>query len=241
MKTLIVMVTYYRDKLTRKSINTLFKNTKEDFVLHIIDNNSKDGTRDYLQRAKNEQGNKIKLTLLDENIGKARAANIGFKDCKDYDYLVGMDNDIVVPEKWLSTLIECSTHFSNWGLLALNSHVHKCNTHTPKKRLPNGKTLLLNRCVAGGIWLINKRVYNKIGGYQEKRKWGGIDGGYNNASRKAGFKNAILQDISFQHLNDADYKDYTRYKTHVAHVMKKNFMFKAEHDFFEQKNRNTGK
>jgi GT2 family glycosyltransferase len=41
--------TFHRLGLTARNLNALLNNTTDDFELHIVDNNSQDGTWDYIK------------------------------------------------------------------------------------------------------------------------------------------------------------------------------------------------
>lgn len=238
--TLIVMVTYYRLDLTKQSVNSILNNTKAEFDLSIIDNGSQDGTADYLRVLKRKYPN-IRARLLDKNIGKGAAANKIFKEIDrfKYDYIVGIDNDIIVPENWLSVLIDCSKYLDKWGLLAPNhAGVHKILPRAKKKHLPNKQTLIFNPCIAGGTWLINKKLYRSIGGYREDRFYGGVDGDYNIRAQKAGFRNGIVKDIFYRTINHPKYKPYSLFKLNQVVQMRKQPGFQAKCGFFE--NRKNG-
>jgi len=236
-KTLICMVSYFRKVLTEKSVGTFLKNTDSPFDLHIIDNNSTDGTKEYLQDLEKNNEN-VTVTLLDKNICKAEAANIIMPQCKEYKHFVYTDNDIGVPEKWLSSLIYAAENTKTWGLLALNNHVHFPHNKVEPKgaKLQNGQSVMFPGCVAGGIWMINPGLYDKIGGYTVKRFWGGIDGDYHNRSRKAGFRDGVIKELSFDHLGAPEFKSYNLYKYHVHHMITKGGSpeFDAKKGFFDK-------
>lgn len=86
MKVAAITLTYNRLDLTKKTIESFREKTKVDFHL-FVDNNSTDGTREYL---KSEH-----RILLDKNYGIAKAFVIGVKSLSEkYDFILKLDNDI---------------------------------------------------------------------------------------------------------------------------------------------------
>src|SRR5690554_4593830 len=115
----IIVTTFNRLDYTVKCLNYLFQNTdKTDYHLTVIDNNSNDGTKEYLTGLKDK--NLIDtLHLLNENVGVARAVNLGINP--DAEYNIKLDNDIVIQSKnWLKGLIEVCEKIDNAGLVAYN-------------------------------------------------------------------------------------------------------------------------
>ena len=99
----VVVVTYNRLEKTRQCIESLLgTRSTYPYKLYVIDNGSKDGTRDYLIKSSRffEQ-----LILLERNIGTAKAQNIGWA-LSDKNYYVKLDDDVVIlREDWLDTLV----------------------------------------------------------------------------------------------------------------------------------------
>ncbi|HSV43976.1 MAG TPA: glycosyltransferase, partial [Candidatus Bathyarchaeia archaeon] len=73
----IAMVTYNRLYFTKLAIESILTLTTHPHILTVVDNNSQDGTRDYLCELK-RKGSIQNLFLLDENVGLAKAANIAW-------------------------------------------------------------------------------------------------------------------------------------------------------------------
>jgi GT2 family glycosyltransferase len=73
------------------------------FEVIVVDNNSTDGTPEYLREAENSLPN-LHAILNDTNLGFAASSNIGLQRATG-DYLVLLSNDTVVTRGWLSTLI----------------------------------------------------------------------------------------------------------------------------------------
>lgn len=102
-KTAIVILTYNNLQYNKNCIDSIRKYTNSDtYELIIVDNNSIDGTREWLR----EQSG-IKLLLNDENVGFPKGCNMGIALAeKDSDILL-LNNDIVVTPRWLENLQMC--------------------------------------------------------------------------------------------------------------------------------------
>ncbi len=142
----IIILTHNQLEYTKKCIDSIFQHTKTPFELIIVDNNSTDGTVQYLKSeiAKNkiplpgtEQGNiekhdqdipvhqknkfRIKIIENKENKGFAEGNNQGIIEAKG-DYILLLNNDTVVTPGWLERLIYCSERKPEIGIAGPKSN-----------------------------------------------------------------------------------------------------------------------
>ena len=101
----IITLTYNQlEKATKPYIQSLYKYTnKEDFDLIIVDNNSTDGTVEYLQNLEKEYNN-IHIIYNKENSGYSKGNNKGLKyfDSREGCKYIGLfNNDILFTPDWL--------------------------------------------------------------------------------------------------------------------------------------------
>jgi len=106
-KILIAMLTYNRLEMTKKSLNSLYENTDvNDFDLIIWDNNSTDGTKEYLHEFAKDKT----MTIIEspENVGVGKAINEILKYRKSEQHFMKLDNDIIFKENtnknWLKII-----------------------------------------------------------------------------------------------------------------------------------------
>jgi len=85
----ISIVTYNRLSLTRLCLESLFSKTHGNYTVHIVDNNSTDGTAAYLKDIAAKQ-DRAKVIFLGRNYGPAVAANYAWA-ALDADYYVKLD------------------------------------------------------------------------------------------------------------------------------------------------------
>lgn len=95
----IIVLTYNNLKNTRSCVESLYKNTS-DFGLIIVDNNSTDGTVEYLKSI--EQENLI-LHLSPKNLGCVNGRNFAYTLSKDAEYICFLDNDQFVLSGWVES------------------------------------------------------------------------------------------------------------------------------------------
>ncbi len=100
----IIVLTHNNLSLTRLCIESLFYYTDyPNFALIIVDNASKDETRDYLEGLQIFLPNFL-VVFNSKNEGVARANNIGIMYSRG-DYRVLLNNDTIITRGWLARLI----------------------------------------------------------------------------------------------------------------------------------------
>lgn len=100
----IIMPVLNRAKVTKKTIETLFKNTQCEFQLIIVDNNSNLETKAALKKLTTKYKN-INIISLAENQGAAEARNKGLQHCKN-KYVAFLDNDILIAPGYFEHMLE---------------------------------------------------------------------------------------------------------------------------------------
>lgn len=99
MKLSVVVPTYNRAGLIRKSINTIYQQTLavDQYEVLVIDDGSTDGTREILQKLREKYGFRL---YLQDNSGPAAARNRGIRQAH-HAVIVFIQDDIVVTESFL--------------------------------------------------------------------------------------------------------------------------------------------
>jgi GT2 family glycosyltransferase len=115
-KASIIVVTYNNLGLNRLCLESIYARTEwPNFEVIVVDNNSTDGTPEYLKEAEEDFPN-LRVILNDSNLGFAAANNIGLRQATG-DYLVLLNNDTIVTRGWLSTLIRHLQADTSVGLI----------------------------------------------------------------------------------------------------------------------------
>lgn len=195
MRINICMVTYNRLALTRRAVESLLENTPESFTLHIVDNASTDGTREYLAALAAERRN-VRVFSLRRNMGVAVGANVGWA-AMPADYYIKFDNDIVVENpRWLATLIDLAEKNPEIGQVG-----HLCGDwpyEIKPERLGGGGLLNASGCVNGGCVLIPQKTHERLGFWNEDYGlYGFEDLDYSERAAQAGLRAGYLPDGGF--------------------------------------------
>ncbi len=95
----IIVLTYNNIDSTKKCIDHLYKHT-DDFNLIIVDNNSTDGTVEYLKKLKQDN---LTLFFSQKNVGCVNGRNFAYTLSKDSEYICFLDNDQFVLSDWVES------------------------------------------------------------------------------------------------------------------------------------------
>lgn len=105
-----VVVTYNRKNLLKECIDAILMQSVKVEKLIIVDNNSTDGTEEYLRGNGYLNNETIEYLKLDENIGGAGGFHEGMKKAREYqpDWVWIMDDDTVPTETCLEGLLNAN-------------------------------------------------------------------------------------------------------------------------------------
>ena len=101
MKATVVIPNYNGLKFLKPCLESLKRQTEQDFALIIIDNASTDGSIEFIK----EEYSSIKLILNQENLGFSKAVNQGIAATKT-PYVILLNNDTVVQENFVKELVK---------------------------------------------------------------------------------------------------------------------------------------
>uniref|UniRef100_C6E7H8 Glycosyl transferase family 2 n=1 Tax=Geobacter sp. (strain M21) TaxID=443144 RepID=C6E7H8_GEOSM len=187
----ICMVTYNRLEFTRQSIESIAGRTDYPYVLTVVDNNSQDGTREYLKQMK-QQGVIKNLVLLDENIGVAKGSNLAWSQEPEAEYYLKLDNDIVIRKNcWLSPMVAALEAIPELGAVGYNFE-----PVSYPLQVVNGQRIRPKQAnIGGACYMISKRTERILGFWcEDYGLYGEEDGEYSLRLRVAGLANAYLED-----------------------------------------------
>lgn len=189
----IGMITYNRLDFTKQTIASLLVKTKYPHVLTVVDNNSTDGTQEYL-KALQSLGVIHNLILLDENVGVAKASNLAWNVEPDAEYYLKLDNDIILQkDSWLEDMVKTYEAIPEVGVLGYNFEPKSYPLETI-----NGFSIQTKRergNIGGAVQLIPKRTSHRLGFWcEEYGLYGEEDLDYGIRTRFAGLINAYMPD-----------------------------------------------
>lgn len=121
----IVVVTFNRLEFTKKMIEYLYSRTETPVRLIVVDNNSTDGTQDFLYEMK-KQGKVHHLILLEENYGIHMAKNYGLALVRSEPYYIDTDNDLLCADlepDWIERLVALMDKYPNYGAISCRPQV----------------------------------------------------------------------------------------------------------------------
>lgn len=102
-KVAIVILTRNNLEYSKNCLDSIRKHTKKDsYELIVVDNNSTDGTREWLGAQPD-----LKLKLNDSNVGFPKGCNMGIALAGEDSDILLLNNDTVVTANWLENLKRC--------------------------------------------------------------------------------------------------------------------------------------
>jgi GT2 family glycosyltransferase len=214
----VVVVTYNSLPFTRLCLETVLAHGSEaDFELVVVDNGSEDGTPEYLTRLSRSDA-RVRVLLNGRNAGFAVACNQGLGLAAG-DHLVLLNNDTMVPPRWLEKLLahlrnpevglvgpvtnrigneaEVETDYRTWGEY-LDFAARRAERH-------EGDWLEL-RSPAMFCLAMRRQTYVHLGGLDERYEVGLLeDDDYADRAREAGYELRCIEDLVVHHFGEASF------------------------------------
>ncbi|MFH1391828.1 MAG: glycosyltransferase family A protein [Candidatus Diapherotrites archaeon] len=104
MNASIVVATYNNKKTLEKTLDSLLKqNFKGKYELIVVNDGSKDGTKEFLEKYKKGKG--ILKVFHQKNSGVCKARNTGIANSK-YEIVINMDHDCIAEKDWLQKMAD---------------------------------------------------------------------------------------------------------------------------------------
>jgi len=123
MKLIISMITYNRLEYSKQTLRSLFSTIEVPYYLIVVDNNSDDGTKEYLASLV-DRGRINQAIFNDENYYPGKATNIGWKEgLEEYPqatHLMRLDNDMHFERGWDFRAEEYFKQIDRLGQLGLD-------------------------------------------------------------------------------------------------------------------------
>jgi len=209
--TSIVVVSCDALDQTRRCLAALRAAREEDHPVQFVfvDNGSSDGSAEFLA----EQPD-VELIRNAENLGAPRARNQGQSLCRG-EFVVFMDNDVMVTPGWLGRMLY---HASVDGKSGCVSCLADRAAHDQEIALPGptdpasiaafAARLALDKarqCRPAGllssfVLLVRREVLEALGGFDERfSPWGFEDDDYTLRASLAGYRNRIALDVFVRH------------------------------------------
>ncbi|XPV74723.1 MAG: glycosyltransferase family 2 protein [Desulfovibrio sp.] len=211
----VTVVTYNRLECTKLCLESLLRQTRVPYVLNLIDNNSTDGTREYLCKLQNDERFSQVLghvILLDDNYGISIAHNLGWS-LSDTPYYIKIDNDIeFLDHDWLARMVAVADACPDVAMIGYGK-----NTSGITYPYDGDETLYVHGHV-GGCTLIRKDVHEKLGWWcEDYGLYGEEDTDFGLRARLAGYSNVTLYEegnpfYQFTEMLDENIAEYKEFK-----------------------------
>lgn len=209
----IVILTFNQLKYTKECVESIRRHTPEPHEVVFVDNGSTDGTVKWLKEIISKNTN-YKLIENKKNLGFAKGCNQGIT-ASSGEYVLLLNNDVVVTEGWLSGLLEClngSPHAGIVGPMTNNisgpqrvesvdyGSVDRLEGYAESFREKNRYRRVPLRRIVGFCMLFRREMVEKIGLLDESFGSGNFeDDDYCLRSELGGFKNMIAGDVFIHH------------------------------------------
>jgi hypothetical protein len=167
---------------TTPCLESLLACTRSPYELVIVDNGSTDGTAEYLKELSQHQGpERVAILRNEKNIGYAAGCNQAIRQARG-DYLVFLNNDVVLTPGWLEPLVHWS--LADWpsvGMVGPVSNyapppqqvepeyrtIQELNSFAGRLRGQcQGKAQMVER-LTGFCLLVRREVIEKVGAFDE--------------------------------------------------------------------------
>ena len=191
----IIIVSYNTKELLKECVESIVSNIAKplSYEIIVVDNNSTDGTKEWLSKNKREKDAKhssFKIIFNEQNVGFAKAVNQGIKESKG-EYILLLNSDIKVLPGAIKGLISFAQRRKDVGvaapkLLNKNGKTSQASCYklptirgaineywfgkkgSYEKYLPRGGNPVKVEAVIGAAMLLPKTVIDVVGLFNEK-------------------------------------------------------------------------
>lgn len=198
LKTNIVIVTNNKIKYLSPLVNSILKTVNTKLAIHIVNNGSSDGTKEYLETLKNKSN--ITIYQNKYNRGIAGGINTALENIVS-GHLIILKDTVVISDGWLSKLLNLYTNHDIGAIIPiLNEYA-------------NAPTEASDCCV-----FIPEEIYKQLGKFDERFNIGGYEyKDYYYRIVKLGYKLKIIDVLTAV---DAPIDEYIKYVNKIKYIKK---------------------
>lgn len=110
----IVICNYNKKMYVDKCIESIKNQTINDYTIYMVDNNSTDGSIDYIR---NKYGDFVNIIANKENLGGSGGFNTGIKKAINHKYIVLLDNDVILESKCIERCLDIIENDKTIGMV----------------------------------------------------------------------------------------------------------------------------
>ncbi|MBE9061713.1 glycosyltransferase family 2 protein [cf. Phormidesmis sp. LEGE 11477] len=144
----IAVIPRERFSAAQRSLESIYANTHYPFKLVYIDGNSPDPLREYLKDQ--SQAHNFKLIHTAQYLSPNQARNLAIA-AVDTEYIVFVDNDVLVRPGWLKAIVSRAEETNAWSVAPLTLEgegfdaIHQIGGTIIFKELPGGRKWMVER------------------------------------------------------------------------------------------------
>ena len=211
--TSIIILTFNQLEYTKECVKSIEKQTPESHEIIFVDNGSTDGSVKWL-KALARQNKQYKLIENKQNLGFAKGCNQGIEASRG-EFILLLNNDVVVSEGWLSGLLECLHHAPAAGIVGPMTNnisgpqqvssgeyrsVNDLNKYAAQFRKQHHHRRIPLRRIVGFCMLFRHSLADQIGALDESFGTGNFeDDDFCLRAALAGYNNYIAGDVFVHH------------------------------------------
>lgn len=221
-KVSIIVLTYNNLELNKKCFDSILKYTAyPNYELIIVDNQSTDGTVDYLKELEKEGHPQVQIIFNQDNKGFAGGNNQGMQYATG-DYILLLNNDTVISRGWITGMVKHMENDAKCGMCgsvtnSIGNESMICVNYQGQEAMMKfaygytaahmGEVFNDVDRLAMFCTMIRKDIIEKHGGLDEQYKVGMFeDDDYAQVVNKAGYNLVVAEDSFVHHVNNASFK-----------------------------------
>jgi glycosyltransferase involved in cell wall biosynthesis len=164
MRLIVTLITYNRLDYTKRTLRSLWDSISDDadYFLVVVDNNSTDGTRQYLTDLQ-RRGRINILVLNEDNYYPGKACNIGWErglQVYHATHLMRLDNDMQLERGWDSKVEGYFRAIPELGQLGIDHEAIEHPDAALHKRVINGYAINEWPGCVGGPCVVKRKVWD---------------------------------------------------------------------------------
>lgn len=221
----IVTLSWNAPQFTKLALASIAKYTSEPYEVIVVDNGSGPETRSMLREIDDPH---VRVIYNETNRGFGGGNNDGIAAAAG-EYVVVLNNDVIVTEGWLDALLDPFSRIPSLGVTAPRSNkiigdqevidasygdLESMQTYAAERREKNAKRGFLTDRAIGFCLCIDRRVIDAVGGFDERFAVGNFeDDDFSIRVRAAGYEIYVCNDSFIHHFgsqsfiaNQVDYR-----------------------------------
>ena len=213
----IVTLSWNAPEYTKLAVQSLLARTPDPFEIIIVDNGSGPETLAYLRSIEDPH---VRVIYNERNLGFGAGNNIGMAAAKG-DFIVILNNDVIVADGWLEALLRPYRSMRAVGITAPRSNSVSGHQQIPNARYDDEAAMLAfaaeraRRFVGRGYYTdravgfclcVPKILVDEIGGFDERFGVGNFeDDDFCMRARAAGYKIFVCEDAFIHHFGSRSF------------------------------------